>query len=88
MENRFQTYLTKQSKFSINIIFTRWMTGLPYSAKTIIAKTLGKENIKNVTSVRVLLVDIIEIIKKKIMDSNTLTNYGLVSNTKGTNYIQ
>ena len=48
MDNRFQIYLTKQFKFSINIIFTLWMTGLPSSGKTKIAKNLGKENIKKV----------------------------------------
>jgi nucleoside-diphosphate-sugar epimerase len=44
--NHFQIYLTKQFKFSVNTIFTLWMTGLPRSGKPTIAKNLGKENKK------------------------------------------
>ena len=88
MEYRFQIYLTKKFKFSVNTIFTLWMTGLPSSGKTTIAKNLGKENIKKVVSIVNLSVDILEIAKKMIMKSNILTKYGLVSKAIGTNYIK
>ena len=85
--NRFQIYLTKQFKFSVNTIFTLWMTGLPRSGKTTIAKNFGKENIKKVVSIGDSSVDILAIAKKMIMKSNILTKYGLVRKTLGTNYI-
>ncbi len=88
MDNRFQIYLTKQFKFSVNTIFTLWMTGLPCSGKTTIAKNSRKENIKNVVSIWDLSVDILEIAKKMIINSNILTKYGLVSKAMGTSCIQ
>lgn len=42
MDNQFQISLTKERKFSVNNIFTLWMTGLPCSGKTTIAKNLEK----------------------------------------------
>jgi len=88
MDNRSQIYLTKQFKFYLNTIFILWMTGLPSSGKTKIAKNLGQENIKNVVSIWDLSVDILEIAKKMIMNSNILTKYGLVSKVMWTNCIQ
>jgi len=88
MDNRSQIYLTKQFKFYLNTIFILWMTGLPSSGKTKIAKNLGQENIKNVVSIWDLSVDILEITKKLIINSNILTKYGLVSKAMGTNCIQ
>ena len=87
MDNRFQIYLRRQFKFSVNTIFTLWMTGLPSSGKTTIAKNLGQENIKNVVSIWDLSVDILEIAKKLVINSNILTKYGLVSKDMGTNCI-
>ncbi len=88
MDNRSQIYLTKQFKFNLNTIFILWMTGLPSSGKTNIAKNLGQENIKNVVSIWDLSVDILEIAKKMIINSNILTKYGLVSKATETNCIQ
>jgi len=88
MDNRFQIYLTKQFKFSVNTIFTLWMTGLPSSGKSTTPKNLVKENIKNVVSIWDLSVDILEIAKKMIINSNILTKYGLVSKAMGTYCIQ
>jgi adenylylsulfate kinase-like enzyme len=88
MECHFQIYLTKQFKFSKNTIFTLWMTGLPSSGKTTIAKNFEKEKIKKVVSLINLSIDILEISKKMIMKSNILTKYRLVSKSIGTNYIK
>ena len=88
MDNRSQIYLTKQFKFYLNTIFILWMTGLPSSGKTKIAKNLGQENIKNVVSIWDLSVDILEIAKKMIMNTNILTKHGLVSKVMWTNCIQ
>lgn len=42
MDDGSQISLTKQCKFSVNTIFALWMTGLPCSGKTTIAKNLEK----------------------------------------------
>ena len=70
MDNCFPISLTKLCKFSLNTIFTLWMTGLPCSGKTTIAKNLEKENIKNIIYTGDLSVEILEIAKKIIKNLN------------------
>lgn len=87
MDNRAKIYLTKQFKFSVNTIFTLYMTCLTSSGNTTFAKNLGKANIKNVVSKRDVSVEILETAIKMIMKSNILTIYGLVSKAMGKNYL-